>query len=123
MTPVYEKARSIALMLLGDDLATEADVVQAVDSALVAVARMAGDEAVDRDALLREVESKVRVWVGISGVLDDPGGHEEWLSGRRAEVDWRFWRRYRRFLEEAEALPRIAISRTDDLTDQNPEQA
>ena len=117
MTPAYEKARSIALMLLGDDVATEVDVARAVDSALVAVAHMVGDEPIDRGRLLREVESKVRVWVGISGVLDDPWGHEEWLSGRRAEIDWRFWRRYRRFLEEAESLPRIAILRTDDLTD------
>ena len=117
MNASYEKARSIALMLLGSDLATEEQVERAVDSALRAVSHMQDDELVDRDALLREIESKVRVWVGVSGVLDDPRGHEEWLPGRRGQLDWRFWTRYRRFLEEEQAFPRIAILRTDDLTD------
>jgi hypothetical protein len=105
-------------MLVGDDLATEDGVGRAVDAALVAVAGMPSYEPIDRESLLREVESKVRVWVGVSGVLDDPRGHQDWLPDRRVEVDWRFWPRYRRYLEEVEALPRIAILRTDDLTDQ-----
>jgi hypothetical protein len=115
---VYVAARSIALTLLGSGLATERDVVRAVDSALQAVRDMAEGEAIDRDALLREIESKVRVWVGVSGVLDDPRGHQEWLSSRRGAIDWRFWTRYRRWLEEVEALPPLAVTRTDDLTDQ-----
>ena len=63
MTPAYERARSIALMLMGDDLATEEGVGRAVDAALMAVAGMAGNEPIDREVLVREVESKVRVWV------------------------------------------------------------
>lgn len=111
-------ARSIALTLMGDDLATDDAVGRAVDSALLAVGHMADNAPIDREALMREVESKVRVWVGVSGVLEDPRGHQDWLSDRRAQVDWRFWRRYRRYLEEAQSLPRLAILRTDDLTDQ-----
>lgn len=118
MTSAYEIARSIALTLLGPDLATEADVERAVDGALLAVSSMAGFDPIDRDALLRETESKVRVWVGVSGVLDDPRGHEDWLSGRRGVIDWRFWNRYRRWLEEVESLPRLAVLRTDNLTDE-----
>ena len=105
-------------MLMGDDLATKDAVGRAVDAALLAVRGMAGNETIDREALMREVESKVRVWVGVSGVLDDPRGHQDWLSDRRAQVDWRFWQRYQRYLEEIESLPRLAVLRTDDLTDQ-----
>ena len=117
MNSPYDQARSIALMLLGNGLATEDGVERAVDSALVAVGHMASDQVIDREALLREVESKVRVWVGISGVLDDPRGHEEWLPGRRADIDWRFWYRYRRYLEESASLAPLVISRLDELTD------
>ena len=85
MTPAYDKARSIALMLLGGEVATEVEVARAVDSALVAVAHMAGDEPIDRDGLLREVESNVRVWVGISGVLDDPRGPAFIVRTRRGK--------------------------------------
>ena len=117
MTAAYETARSIALTLLGSEVATDVDVARAVESATLAVSHMAGDEPIDLDALRREVESKVRVWVGISGVLDDPKGHLEWLSTRRAAIEWHFWERYRRWLEEVESLPRISVLRTEELTD------
>jgi hypothetical protein len=118
MTSAYETARSIALTLIGSAVATESDIIRAVDSAILAVSNMATADGLDRDALQRELESKCRVWVGVSGVLEDKRGHVEWLSSRRGEIKWRFWQRYRRWLEEVEAMPRISILRTEDLTDQ-----
>ena len=113
----YQQARTIALTLLGDRVATQEAVAQAIDMAIAAVSGMPDAVPIDRDALLREVESKVRVWVGESSVLDDPRGHEEWLAARRGDIDWRLWQRYRRYLDESEGLARTAIVRTDDLTD------
>ena len=117
MSTAYETARAIALTLLGDQVATEVDVIHAVESAASIVGNLPGGDAIDLEALRREVESKVRVWVGVAGVLEDSRGHEDWLPGRRAEIDWRFWLRYKRYLQESEALPAMAILRLDDLTD------
>ena len=117
MNPGYEKALQIARMLLGGEVVTEEVLERAVDVGIQASVAMGIGAGIDRDALLREVESLVRVWVGVSGVLDDPRGHEEWLSGRRGQIEWRFWDRYRRYLEEDQGLPRLAVTRLDDLTD------
>ena len=117
MTTAYDQAKQIALILLGDDVVTEERLERAIESGMQAASHMAGCADINREALTREVESLIRVWVGVSGVLDDPRGHEEWLAGRRGQVDWRFWDRYRRFLAEDQGLPRIAINRLDDLTD------
>ena len=117
MTPAYEKARSIALMLLGGEVVTPEEIDRAVENAVAAVSYLDGGASVDRAALTREIESKVRVWVGISGRAGRsprPRG----VAGRtKGDINWRFWSRYRRYLEEEQGLPRIAVLRTDELTD------
>jgi hypothetical protein len=74
-------------------------------------------DAIDLTALFREVKHRVAVWQAPSTGLDDNLDHIEWLPGAKAAIDWRFWDRYRRYLEEAKLLPRQVIWRLDEITD------
>lgn len=93
-----------------DEIVTNCDLVLAMLAAK-------GDELPDRDLLIKEVESRVIIWQERSTSLEDRTGHEDWLPGSRETIDWRFWDRYRRYLEQVELLPPAVISRTDDSTD------
>ena len=43
--------------------------------------------------------------------------HRTWLFGSRASIEWKFWRRYRDYLEQSNGLPVDTINRLDNLTD------
>lgn len=74
-------------------------------------------DAIELAALIREVRHRVTVWQAPSTGLDDNTGHVEWLPGAKAEIDWRFWDRYRRYQEGVKLLPRQVIWRLDETTD------
>jgi hypothetical protein len=74
------------------------------------------DAPVDLEVLIKRVESAVNVWVGPTTQLTDPEGHEEWLSARRAQIEWRFWDRYRHYLETATDVAPAAIEELDAVT-------
>src|SRR5436305_3066737 len=73
---------------------------------------------IEEDRLIREVEAKCNVYVPVISTLDDMHDHQEWLSSRRAGIEWRFWNRYRQYLENGNRLPPQAIRRLDDVSDQ-----
>lgn len=86
-------------------------------------------DVIDLAVLRREVEHRVTVWQAPSTGLDDPRDHVEWLPSAKATIDWHFWNRYRRYMEEIKLLPRQVVWRLDDTTDrvlgrlENPNRA
>ncbi|WP_203839245.1 Z1 domain-containing protein [Winogradskya humida] len=72
---------------------------------------------VDRDVLLKEIESKVAIWQDDSVGLVDNRDHVEWLAEARLERSWDFWERYRRYLEDVQVLPPRVVRRLDQSTD------
>jgi len=74
-------------------------------------------DAIDLVTLRREVEHRVTVWQAPSTGLDDNKGHVEWLPSAKAEIEWQFWNRYRRYLEEVKLFPRQVVWRLDTITD------
>jgi len=80
--------------------------------------REPGTETLDREALIREIESRCNVWIGEGAALDAVEDHQIWLPDRRAEIDWCFWKRYQRFLEEERQWPEQTVIRLDELTDE-----
>jgi Z1 domain len=75
-------------------------------------------EIVDIDRRVREIETLYDIYVPVVSTLDDMHDHYEWLSSRRGEIDWKFWERYQRYLEEESELPPQAMKRLDEVTDQ-----
>ena len=114
-----ETARIIALNLLErGPLPDESGVRTAAGFAAQAVQAQVPGAEVDIDALVRELEANLNVVVGSASTLtDDSGDHIPWLANRRAEIQWSFTRRYRRFLKERKGWALQTLQRSDDLTD------
>lgn len=108
-------ARTVLAMLPQDRDLLPGEVDAACEDVVFLLARR-GD-AVDLAALCREVQHRVAVWQAPSTGLDDNADHVEWLPGAKAGIDWRFWDRYRRYLEEVRLMPRQVIWRLDETTD------
>lgn len=86
-----------------------------------------GLSANDLTVVIGELEKSFNVWSGRAGALlgEDPG-YLAWLPGRRDEVKWRFWNRYRLFV--AGKFPPRVLEEMDSVTDEvlgyleNPER-
>lgn len=108
------KAKRIAILLLPETgQVAEAEVVKAVDTALDAIPAARPM----REELIREIEATCNVYVPEATALEGAEDHLEWLSARRGQIKWRFWRRYRDYLAETKEWPPNAIARLDDVTD------
>ena len=114
-----ETARIIALNLLGGDSPPEeAEVRRMAEIAVQAVEAQGTGAEIDIEALVRELEANLNVVVGAGATLiDDTSDHLPWLPDRRASIEWRFTKRYQRFLKERRGWALPTLQRSDDLTD------
>ena len=116
----YEQARALALQMLdsGDGGSVEPERIRlAVEMAVKAVETLGSNAEIDGDRLVRDIEALVTVFVGHGSSLDDERDHQPWLPARHAEIEWRFWKRYRTYLNQEFGLPPAAVTRLDELTD------
>jgi len=112
-----ERARDLALTILAAYEAPGPEHVElAIDGAMGAIERISPGAVVDADALRREIEGLVTIFVPGETVLEDNKDHVPWLSEERASIEWNFWERYRRFLVERQ-LPPQAARRLGEITD------
>lgn len=116
----FEQARVIALSLLSvGTTSDEGQVRQAAEIAVGAVASQSPDANVDLDALIRELEANVTVVIDdASTLVDEASDHEPWLPDRRASIEWKFTRRYQRFLKEQKGWALATLNQSDALTDE-----
>jgi hypothetical protein len=111
-----QRALKLVLALFPPGPANHEDVLRNCEDVLALLA-FRGEELPNGELLIKEVESRVVIWQERSTSLEDRTGHEEWLAPHRDQIEWRFWDRYRRYLEQVELLPPAVISRTDESTD------
>lgn len=111
-----ERALRLVLQLCQPGPVNEAEVERNCDD-ILALFQSRGEDLFDRDALIKEVQSRVIIWQAGSTGLEDNTGHEPWLPERRTEIDWRFWDRYRWYLEAEQMMPPQVVNRVDESTD------
>ena len=119
-SPAQEGSLQRAVGTVLASLPTEGDLLpEEVAAACDDVHRMFArrGDVIDLVALRREVEHRVTVWQAPSIGLDDGRDHVEWLPSAKAAIEWQFWNRYRRYLEEIKLMPRQVVWRLDDTTD------
>ena len=111
--------RLVSMALGGLEDAPTMEQIRRVAAAVIAVKGnlFPGDDTTESE-LVRVLEERCLVWVPSGGILDDPKGHVEWLSGKRAEIDWAFWDRYEEYLEKRLNWPRQVVRRLDEVTDE-----
>src|SRR6266496_3080435 len=122
ITGLDKKIVGVALQLLdGDDSPTPETIRDTVCSVVEMFRKkkqFSGAETIEIDRLVREIETLCNVYIPNISTLDDMRDHQEWLSSRRGEIEWKFWERYQRYLEEEVKMPPQGIRKLDDVTDQ-----
>ncbi len=117
MTPDYVRSRALALTLLKGRSDLSVEVIRTMVDIAINTGKSAGGGDVNADALSREIEGLLSIWVGTGKTLDDPTGHDIWLPDHRAKIGWDFWRRYEAYLEDELGWPPQIVNRLGDLTD------
>src|SRR5580658_2895866 len=118
MSTSYELVKTIATTLIrgtnasGQPL-TRAIIEQHADSALAMNDQWRAE--VNRDALIKDLETQCDVWIGSAQALDDETGHVPWLPKKRATVEWQYWTRYKQLLAPSWAVK--SVDGLDQVTD------
>ncbi len=118
MSDAYQLTKSVAVSLLRGQLAAGVALTRELISSHVDTALSLSPDwrlGVDRDALIKDLESQYSVWIGRAQTLDDPTGHEAWLPQKRGSISWQYWERYK--LHLAGQWPPASVDGLDELTD------
>jgi hypothetical protein len=112
-------ARQLVLVMLkGEQQLTSEIIRQKVTLVLSMVNQQKDSDPIDAEHLIRDIESRCEIWKGRVTVLKgNQKDHIVWLPSKKSQIEWKFWRRYQRYLLEAKGIPESSIIRVDDFTD------
>ncbi|MFU8870408.1 Z1 domain-containing protein [Micromonospora sp. SL4-19] len=110
-----EQAIRLVLAYLPQDRqATPTEVAKGVD--MVWIMQHSQGLVLEKELLLKEIQSRVVVWQDDSVGLKDDRNHIEWLTEAQLERSWDFWDRYRRYLEDVRLMPPRVVRKLDQST-------
>jgi len=114
-----EKARQLVLVMLKGDQVPTSELIREKCSLVLSMLSHEKDyEPVDVEYLIRDIESRCEIWKGRATVLEDnQKRHIVWLPDKKSSTEWKFWRRYQRYLMEEKGISESSIIRIDELTD------
>jgi hypothetical protein len=117
-TRYSDAARNLAVDLLRKETSRTPARIREVAELAAKVATTMGI-TIDIDALTAELRHLFSVAIENATILEDhdPKAHVAWLAGRKAKIEWRFWRRYMMFLEREFGMAPTVVNALDDLTD------
>ncbi len=111
---MIEQAKETALFFLRQagciDTATEIQIDDATKKTLLIY-------DVDQTELKRHLESEYKIWVDDFRIIEKKEARRPWLILKKAEIEWKFWNRYKWYLEEKKKFPPKTILSVDKLTD------
>jgi len=117
MSDAFNHARSLAVTMLNLQPVRTPEVIRAQVALAIQTTMNAGMGQVNADALVAQLMHEGNVQVPDATLMDDPDDHIEWLTARRGSIDWKFWNRYKSFLEHDKKLPEPSVSSLGKLTD------
>lgn len=104
----------IIRIMLGSNTSVRRDEIEAKVNQLLEMPDFAG---CDKDQLIREIESIYSVRVEDFRIIEREDRRKPWLSERKAVIDWSFWRRYKRYLQDEKNFAPDTLIKLDRLTD------
>jgi hypothetical protein len=118
MTDIYDRAISLVLLMLKGELNPCSDIIQKKTDLVIAMLQAEDPSGfLDKNRLIRDIESRCEIWRGKATILEEKKNHIAWLPYKKSQVEWKFWRRYERYLMEEKGFSEQSIMTLDDLTD------
>src|SRR5579872_876699 len=108
----YKRARILAVALLNLQTLRTEEIIRVQAALAIQTAKAAGGGDVDLEQLVADLMHSGNVHVPDATMMDDPTDHIEWLPAKRGQIEWRFWSRYRMYLEQEKGLPEEIVERS-----------
>lgn len=105
--------RTIRTLLPFAGSVTREEIENAVDTVL----NIPAYHDLNREELIREIESLYRVRVENYRIIEREERHIPWLNDKKPTISWEFWPRYRDFLQIEKNYPPETTIKLDRLTD------
>jgi len=109
-----EQAIRIIRVMLGN---TTSVTREQIEDSVNQVLQMPNFSGLERDQLIREIESIYSVRVEDYRIIEREERRLPWLIHKKAEIDWHFWLRYRSYLQDEKNFAPDTLSKLDRLTD------
>jgi len=110
---IEQAIRIIRVMLGNTTSVTREEIEESVNQVL----QMPNFSGLERDQLIREIESIYSVRVEDYRIIEREERRLPWLNTKRAEIDWAFWSRYRSYLQDEKNFAPETLNKLDRLTD------
>lgn len=117
MSDAFDYARAIAVTLLNRQPVRTPEIIRTQAAIAIQTTHLAGMGEVNTNALVAQLMHEANVQVPDATMMVDPDDHIEWLTARRSGIEWKFWNRYKVYLEQEKKLPEPAVSSLGKLTD------
>lgn len=110
---LHQAIKTVRTFLPQTGSVSRAEIDTAVDMAL----SLPLYSSVDKDALLREIESIYNVRIEDFRVIEDSKRRLPWINAKKAGIDFKFWNRYRDYLQYEKNFADTVLNQLDRLTD------
>ena len=111
---MIEQAIRIIRVMIGN---TTSVTREQIEEHVTQVLQMPNFSELDRNQLIREIESIYSVRVEDYRIIEREERRLPWLNARRAEINWNFWSRYRSYLQDEKNFAPDTLNKLDRLTD------
>lgn len=105
--------KTIRTLLPTTSSVTNQQIEEAVDIALM----IPMYKGLDRNYLIREVESLYNIRMGDFRIIEDEERRNPWIGNAKADISWSFWNRYRDYLQIENNYSDTVLNQIDKLTD------
>lgn len=116
----HDKVIDIAMTLLKGSSFEKEQIIQAANTAVMAMSFSNPDRELNIhiDRVIKELQVKVNIKGGeIRVITDKSSSHIEWLSAKKADLEWKRWDLYKTYLSDQKRLPESVIESVDASTD------
>lgn len=110
---IQQVIKTIRTLLPTTSSLTKQEIEQAVDFALM----MPIYKELDRNYLIREVESLYNIRMDDFRIIEDEERRTPWIGNVKASITWSFWNRYRDYLQIEKNYSDTVLNQIDKLTD------
>lgn len=110
---LQQAIRTVRTFLPQTGSVSRTEIDRAVDMAL----SLPLYSSVEKDVLIREIESIYNVRIEDFRVIEDTERRRPWINAKKAGIDFKFWNRYRDYLQYEKNFADTVLNQLDRLTD------
>lgn len=111
---IEQAVRIVRIMLGNVTTVTWEQIEECVNQ----VAKMPDYSEIDKDKLIREIDSIYIVRQEDYRIIEIAERRTRWLDANRSSINWKFWLRYRDYLQDVKNYPPETIKKLNELTDE-----